>query len=380
MSGSYGPNQLRSMGPRANTATALELVAALEQKEKEKEKCWGVPFSPLPPTEQTNLDNLKLQAIRIDNDGNCLFAALARHFNIILFCEYGLLDRFDHIHIRTFVCDYMSKNYDFFSGFIGGKEEDFKDYILKMRKPTTWGGEPELNAAIEFFASLSRYSKERLQTGLQKKEFNYFQRLPLYSGNYLETQDLRNYFGIKILNIEKVPWQEITQYTSVFFPHYLLKSADHYNFACHKEELPEPSCGGNWEGLQLYNPLSNKWNASIQKGQSAGIPLRVLRKYQTWTLPPGAKPSGVVGLVNLRGKNPSSAPGGGGGARAATSSKWFTMSAVEGLPKEDEGEDEDDGGGGSGGGMRGGGNFSGMDRSGINEPVSNWYQFKLAVQ
>lgn len=83
-------------------------------------------------------------------DGNCMFRALSDQ----LYHDRG--DR--HQEIRSDVCDFMAAKEADFTVFLVLDEADgdedaanFDAYISKMREDGTWGGDPELNAASQFY-------------------------------------------------------------------------------------------------------------------------------------------------------------------------------------------------------------------------------------
>lgn len=72
----------------------------------------------------------------ITGDGNCLFRAISDQLN-------GTEDM--HAHYRHVAVDFIANNRSDFEPFIED-DQNFDDYITKIRKLTTWGGNMELQA------------------------------------------------------------------------------------------------------------------------------------------------------------------------------------------------------------------------------------------
>ena len=73
--------------------------------------CWGEPLNNkfvVPILTKNNF-----QGIKIVPDGNCLFEALARHYNIVL-----RRNDLDHIFVRGLVVNYMRRHADDFAPYL----------------------------------------------------------------------------------------------------------------------------------------------------------------------------------------------------------------------------------------------------------------------
>ena len=88
----------------------------------------------------TWLQDLNLNLIGIEGDGNCLFRALAHQL-------YG--NQESHETIRKKICDYIMVERDYFGPYI--TERTFENYLNTMRLDGTWGGNLELQAFSEFY-------------------------------------------------------------------------------------------------------------------------------------------------------------------------------------------------------------------------------------
>ena len=72
----------------------------------------------------------------IPGDGNCLFASIA--------AQLSYLEHVTHLNLRSMVCAYMENNQERFSNFF---DQPFDAYIANMRRPSVWGGQPEMQAS-----------------------------------------------------------------------------------------------------------------------------------------------------------------------------------------------------------------------------------------
>jgi OTU domain-containing protein 3 len=77
----------------------------------------------------------------MDGDGNCLFRSLADQFT-------GKQD--NHLLFRFKVMTYIEQQRDHFTLFMED-DEDFDDYVSRMKTTREWGGHQELYAASQTF-------------------------------------------------------------------------------------------------------------------------------------------------------------------------------------------------------------------------------------
>ena len=78
-------------------------------------ECWGTPLNDKLVVPILTKNNL--QGINIIPNGNCLFEALARHYNIVL-----KRNDLDHVFVRALVVNYMRRHAD-----------DFKIYLYQNK-------------------------------------------------------------------------------------------------------------------------------------------------------------------------------------------------------------------------------------------------------
>jgi len=89
--------------------------------------------------------------VDMDKDGNCLFRAVAHQI-------YNDPDR--HIEVRKMCYDYMERDRDFFSLYVG---EDFDVYLKRQRNLHEWGDHVEIVAMREMFnLNVAVYDKEAI--------------------------------------------------------------------------------------------------------------------------------------------------------------------------------------------------------------------------
>mmetsp|Transcript_511 Transcript_511/g.861 ORF Transcript_511/g.861 Transcript_511/m.861 type:complete len:290 (-) Transcript_511:2754-3623(-) len=93
---------------------------------------WHTEFFKL----KQQLKNFGLRIKEISGDGNCLFKAVSDQL-------IGSEDL--HKEYRELACNYMQAHKEYFSPFVED-DWDFDDYVMKMRKEGTWGGNMELQA------------------------------------------------------------------------------------------------------------------------------------------------------------------------------------------------------------------------------------------
>eukprot|EP00949_MAST-11_sp_MAST-11-sp1_P001616 g1616.t1 len=92
---------------------------------------------------------------KMSADGNCLFRAVAHQI-------YGSADR--HMELRERVCEYLLSEgqRDHFANFVDGK---FEDYVRKMKRSGTWGGNLEIEAMQEIFDRKIEVHRAPVETG-----------------------------------------------------------------------------------------------------------------------------------------------------------------------------------------------------------------------
>jgi hypothetical protein len=207
-------------------------------------ECWGSPLKDKLVVPILTKNNL--QGIKIIPDGNCLFEALARHYNIVL-----KRNDLDHIFVRALVVGYMRRHADDFTPylsednyrFVGKNNEDFNGYLESMSKNLRWGGPNELTAAFRAFDEFS--GRELTRIGIleftlkEKRDGTY--KLDEVSVNKLFPN---NKFGT-ILIYKRAP---VVQIEGVVQAESSGSSGSHYDFACIPEWLMEPFCGGALKG------------------------------------------------------------------------------------------------------------------------------------
>jgi len=81
----------------------------------------------------------KLVVKRVQGDGNCLFRSVCAQV-------YG--DDSWHDKVREECADFMSRDRDHFRDFVDG---DFDDYLAELRRPGTFGDNPEIQAIAELY-------------------------------------------------------------------------------------------------------------------------------------------------------------------------------------------------------------------------------------
>jgi hypothetical protein len=207
-------------------------------------ECWGEPLNDkliVPILTKNNL-----QGINIIPNGNCLFEALARHYNIVL-----KRNDLDHVFVRALVVNYMRMHADDFIPylsednyrFVGKNNEDFNGYLESMSKNLRWGGPNELTAAFRAFDEFA--GRELTRIGIleftlkEKRDGTY--KLSDVSVNKLFPN---NKFGT-ILIYKRAP---VVQIEGVVQAESGGSSGSHYDFACIPEWLMEPFCGGALKG------------------------------------------------------------------------------------------------------------------------------------
>uniref|UniRef100_A0A6C0BJQ0 OTU domain-containing protein n=1 Tax=viral metagenome TaxID=1070528 RepID=A0A6C0BJQ0_9ZZZZ len=212
-------------------------------------ECWGLPLKDKLVVPILTKNNL--QGIKIIPDGNCLFEALARHYNIVL-----KRNDLDHIFVRALVVGYMRRHADDFTPylsednyrFVGKNNEDFNGYLESMSKNLRWGGSNELTAAFEAFDEFAGQKLTRIGilefTLKEKRDGTY--KLDEISFNKLFPN---NKFGT-ILIYKRAP---VVQIEGVVQAESSGSSGSHYDFACIPEWLMEPFCGGALKG-QPFRP------------------------------------------------------------------------------------------------------------------------------
>ena len=212
-------------------------------------ECWGTPLNDKLVVPILTKNNL--QGINIIPNGNCLFEALARHYNIVL-----KRNDLDHIFVRALVVDYMRRHADDFIPylsednyrFVGKNNEDFNGYLESMSKNLRWGGPNELTASFLAFDEFAGRELTRigiLEFTLKEKRNGTF-TLDDISFNKLFPN---NKFGT-ILIYKRAP---VVQIEGVVQAESGGSSGSHYDFACIPEWLMEPFCGGALTG-QPFRP------------------------------------------------------------------------------------------------------------------------------
>jgi len=214
-------------------------------------ECWGTPLKDkfvVPILTKNNL-----QGINITPNGNCLFEALARHYNIVL-----KRNDLDHIFVRALVVNYMRRHADDFIPylsednyrFVGKNNEDFNGYLEFMSQDKSWGGPNELTAAFKAFDEFANQELTRIGilefTLKEKRDGTY--KLDHFSVNKLFPN---NKFGTILIYV-RAP---VVQIEGVVQAESSGSSGSHYDFACIPEWLMEPFCGGALRGQPFRLPL-----------------------------------------------------------------------------------------------------------------------------
>ena len=78
----------------------------------------------------------------IKRDGNCLFASIADQ----IYGDPGL-----HETVRSWCVSYMKDNEELYSQFIDDDHLNFNQYIDRLKKDGSWGGNPEITALSQVF-------------------------------------------------------------------------------------------------------------------------------------------------------------------------------------------------------------------------------------
>ena len=216
-------------------------------------ECWGTPLKDkfvVPILTKNNL-----QGINITPNGNCLFEALARHYNIVL-----KRNDLDHIFVRALVVKYMRRHADDFIPylsednyrFVGKNNQDFNGYLESMSKNLRWGGPNELTASFLAFDEFA--GRELTRIGILeftlKEKRNGTYTLDDISFNKLFPN---NKFGT-ILIYKRAP---VVQIEGVVQAESGGSSGSHYDFACIPEWLMEPFCGGALKGEPFRSAASD---------------------------------------------------------------------------------------------------------------------------
>ena len=210
-------------------------------------ECWGTPLKDkfvVPILTKNNL-----QGINITPNGNCLFEALARHYNIVL-----KRNDLDHIFVRALVVNYMRRHADDFIPylsednyrFVGKNNQDFNGYLEFMSQDKSWGGPNELTAAFKAFDEFANQELTRigiLEFTLKEKSDG------TYKLDYVSVNKLfpNNKFGTILIYV-RAP---VVQIEGVVQAESSGSSGSHYDFACIPEWLMEPFCGGALRGQPL---------------------------------------------------------------------------------------------------------------------------------
>ncbi|CAM9682714.1 unnamed protein product, partial [Phaeothamnion confervicola] len=79
-----------------------------------------------------------LEVVEVEPDGNCLFRAVGHQI-------YGDAER--HVEVRRACVDHMGRHKARFATFVA--EEEFRDYLRRVRQPCVWGGGLEIRAREE---------------------------------------------------------------------------------------------------------------------------------------------------------------------------------------------------------------------------------------
>ena len=206
--------------------------------------CWGKPLVDkfVVPTLTKN----NLQGINIIPNGNCLFEALARHYNIVM-----KRNDLDHVFVRALVVNYMRRHADDFKiylsednyRFVGKNNEDFNGYLEYISQNQSWGGPNELTAAFLAFDESTGRELPRigiLEFYLDEKRNGTF-KLSNISINKLFPN---NKFGTWLI-YKRAP---VVQIQGIVQAESAGSSGSHYDFACIPEWLMEPFCGGALKG------------------------------------------------------------------------------------------------------------------------------------
>jgi len=207
-------------------------------------ECWGEPLNNkfvVPILTKNNL-----QGIKIVPDGNCLFEALARHYNIVL-----RRNDLDYIFVRGLVVNYMRRHADDFTPylsednyrFVGKNNQDFNGYLEFMSRNKSWGGNNELTAAFKAFDEFA--GRELIRIGIL--EFTLKEnRKGIYKLDGVSVNKLfpNNKFGTILIYV-RAP---VIQIEGEQFAESSGSSGSHYDFACWPDWLMEPFCGGALRG------------------------------------------------------------------------------------------------------------------------------------
>ena len=161
--------------------------------------------------------------IKVPGDNQCLFSALARNAICTIGRQNVLIDA---KYMRKNVVSWLRANKDLYEEFFSKeeKEETYEEYCDNMEKKSTWGGELEITASIDFM---------REDAGMENPNF-----------------------GIIILDHNRESGYSLTKHTE--YPghkggNYLIYNRSspskkgegmHYDFACDKDKLRSPWFGG----------------------------------------------------------------------------------------------------------------------------------------
>lgn len=152
-----GSGRLNSLRSFINKSEVLAL--GIDANEAAEEQAQARRYAEHQQRLRDRVEAAGLLPILIDDDGNCLFRALA--FQLV---------RDDTLHgvVRRMVCDYMEANCDTYVSYIG--EDRFPRYLARMRQDRCWGDELTVQAAaLLFFATIHVVTSEPVRWHLKYK-------------------------------------------------------------------------------------------------------------------------------------------------------------------------------------------------------------------
>ena len=155
-----GEGRLNSLGSFAARRDLQEAGISVDETEKEKKR--NAEIETHEQRLKDRLSSIGAKSVKINNDGNCLFRALAHQL-----CRDEELFPL----IRRMIVDYMEDNAAEYKAYIG--TEEFADYIEKMRLDKTWGDEYTLQAASRLFGTcLHVITSEKVRWHLRYKPWD----------------------------------------------------------------------------------------------------------------------------------------------------------------------------------------------------------------
>ncbi|KAL6777313.1 CPLD17 [Auxenochlorella protothecoides x Auxenochlorella symbiontica] len=107
---------------------------------------------------------MSMQVIRILGDGRCMYRALVRGLHLAQNKPLQPSEETNQADaLRRRVCDELGKRREDFEPFI---DCDFDAYVRDQRRPSAWGGEPELACAATVLECAIQVYQQSPQGGL----------------------------------------------------------------------------------------------------------------------------------------------------------------------------------------------------------------------